>query len=141
LIVDSDDSDDGISAPWSSLASASPNEMDTGVLYLGHLFLYIDVLRCNLAAHLGTSNASNSEGPHEDARGSDGFLLDIDVQAVPDTIAKISQKGWSRDVEYFFTPVYKAHGKQYRDCKACSYVLSFSSNSLFFDRKGQEMIS
>lgn len=133
--MDSDDSDDGISgfsAPWSSHASASANETDTGALYLSLVFLYIDVLKCNLALHLDASNASNSEGPNEDARGSDGFLLDIDVQAVQDTVTKISQKDRSRDVDQFFTPVYKANGKRYRDCKACSYVLSLSSNSICF---------
>jgi len=47
----------------------------------------------------------HDQAPRPDVTGSDGFLMDIDVQ---DTVQKPNHKDRSHDVNHFFTPMYKA---------------------------------
>jgi hypothetical protein len=42
----------------------------------------------------------------------DGFLADIDVQAVPE-VPKTTLKDRSRDVDHFFSPTYQNKNKNY----------------------------
>lgn len=63
-----------------------------------------------------------AEHPHHgrvlqsDITGADDFLMDIDIQ---NTVQKPNYKDWSRDVDYFFTLMYKA-GKSFETAKhAC----------------------
>jgi hypothetical protein len=56
---------------------------------------------------------------HLDAINEEGFLADIDVQAVPE-IPKTTLKDRSRDVDHFFSPSHQKNDKNYRNCRICS---------------------
>ena len=58
-------------------------------------------------------------GAQSDVIDGDGFLADIDVQAVPE-VQKTTLKERSRDVENFFSLPYQNNGKNYRNCNLCS---------------------
>jgi len=56
-----------------------------------------------------------------EAVDEDGFLIDVDIQLIPDTPAgKVSLKDRSRDIDHFFTPSFIQKDKNYRNCCICS---------------------
>jgi hypothetical protein len=58
--------------------------------------------------------------PHQsEAIDEDGFLIDMDVQPIPNTTDKLSLKDQSRNVNHFFTPPFHRKGKNYRNCRIC----------------------
>ena len=56
-----------------------------------------------------------------EATNADGFLIDIDVQDVPET-PKVTLKDCSRDTDHFFLPSYRLKDKKYCNCRICLCV-------------------
>ena len=65
------------------------------------------------AATLGNPTATNA----------DGFLVDINVQAVDEEVKGSSREDQRRDIDNFFHPntvrIVNGKGKAYRVCKVC----------------------
>jgi hypothetical protein len=56
-----------------------------------------------------------------EAVDDDGFLIDVDIQPIPDApTGKASLKDQGCDVDHFFTPPVFKDDKKYRNCRICS---------------------
>ena len=58
---------------------------------------------------------------HSEPTNTDRFLIDIDVQDMPET-PKVTLKDCSHDTHHFFSPSYRLKDKKYCNCRICSCI-------------------